>query len=92
LFVPADDDRRVTFDLDPAARWVADYYPCDEVRERGDGGLLVTLRTRDDAWVRRLALGLAGHGRVVDPPEVAADVRHAASAALAGYTPNAGAN
>lgn len=85
LFTPASDDRLVTFSLDPAARWVADYYPCEEVSERGDGGLTVALRVQDDAWVRRLALGLAGLGRVIDPPEVADEVRDVAIVALAAY-------
>jgi proteasome accessory factor C len=85
LFTPAASDPLVTFSLDPAARWVADYYPCEEVAERGDGGLIVTLRVEDDAWVRRLALGLAGLGRVTDPPELAAEVRDVAIAALASY-------
>jgi proteasome accessory factor C len=85
LFTPAVDDRLVTFSLDPAARWVADYYPCEDVAERGDGGLIVRLRVHDDAWVRRLALGLAGVGRVTDPPELTAEVRDIAVAALAAY-------
>jgi len=85
LFTPDADDRLVTLDLDPGARWVADYHPVEEVTERGDGGLVVRLRARDDAWVRRLALGLAGRGRVVDPPDLAEDVRLAAAAALAEY-------
>jgi proteasome accessory factor C len=87
LFTPAPEDRVVTLDLDPAARWVADYYPCETVEERGDGGLIVTLRARDDAWVRRLALGLAGMGRVTDPADVAAAVAADASSALAEYRP-----
>ena len=85
LFRPAPDDRQVTLELDPAARWVADYYPCEEVVERDGGGATGRLRARDDGWVRRLVLGLAGQVRVVEPPEVAADVRSAAEAALAGY-------
>ena len=85
LFAPDDSDRLVTLDLDPAARWVADYHPVEEVRERGDGGVVVRLRARDDAWIRRLALAVAGHGRVVDPPEVADEVAAAAAAALGGY-------
>jgi proteasome accessory factor C len=85
LFTPAADDRLVTFSLDPPARWVADYYPCEDVEERGDGGLVVRLRVRDDAWVRRLALGLAGVGRVTDPAELATEVRDVAAAALDGY-------
>jgi proteasome accessory factor C len=85
LFTPSSDDRLVTFSLDPAARWAADYYQCEEVAERGDGGLVVKLRARDDAWVRRLALGLAGVARLTDPPELAGLVRDAAVAALAAY-------
>lgn len=87
VFTPAPDDRLVTLEVDPAARWVADYYPCESVVERGDGGLVVTLRARDDAWLRRLALGLAGSGRIVDPPEIAGAVRADAAAALARYAP-----
>jgi proteasome accessory factor C len=85
LFTPADDDRLVTFSLDPPARWVADYYPCETVDERGDGGLIVALRVHDDAWVRRLALSLAGLGRVTEPPDLALEVRNAANEALSGY-------
>ena len=85
MFTPAPDDRLVTLDLAPPAHWVADYYPCEEVAERDDGGVVVRMRARDDAWVRRLVLGLAGFARVTDPCELAADVRDAASAALAGY-------
>jgi proteasome accessory factor C len=85
LFTPDADDRLVTFSLDPAARWVADYYPCEEVSERGDGGLIVRLRVRDDAWVRRIALGLAGIGRLIDPPELTAAIQTIAAAALTAY-------
>jgi proteasome accessory factor C len=85
LFTPSPEDRLVTFSLDPPARWVADYYPCESVGERGDGGLVVKLRAHDDAWVRRLALGLAGMGRVTDPPELSEEVRDVAVSALAAY-------
>jgi proteasome accessory factor C len=85
LFAPSPEDRLVTISLDPAARWVADYYPCEEVVERGDGGLEVTLRVHDDAWLRRLALGLAGMGRVTQPAELSEEIRNAAISALAAY-------
>ncbi|HTW19163.1 MAG TPA: WYL domain-containing protein [Mycobacteriales bacterium] len=85
LLTPAADDRLVTFSLDPSVRWFADYYPCEAVTERGDGGLIVRLRVTDDAWVRRLALGLAGRGRVIDPPELADEVRDVAIATLSAY-------
>jgi proteasome accessory factor C len=85
MFTPAPDDRLVTIELAREARWVADYYPCETVVEVDGGGLTVTMRARDDAWVRRLALGLAGAGRVIDPPDVAESVRTEATAALACY-------
>jgi proteasome accessory factor C len=85
VFTPDPSDPLVTLDLDPAVRWVADYYPCEEVEERGDGGLVVRLRTRDTHWVRRLALGLAGYGRVIDPPDLADLVTRSAHDALSAY-------
>jgi proteasome accessory factor C len=85
LFTPSPEDRLVTVSLDPAARWVADYYPVEDVAERGDGGLVVRLRVHDDDWLRRLALGLAGVARVTDPPELAAQITAAATAALTSY-------
>ncbi len=85
LFTPDEGDRLVTLELEPSARWVADYHPCEEVVERGDGGLLVRLRTRDDGWIRRLALGLAGNGWVVDPPELVTLVASAAKETLRAY-------
>lgn len=85
LFTPDESDRLVTFSLDPGARWVADYYPVEEVAERGDGGLIVKLRAWDDAWVRRLALGLAGVGRLIEPPELVAEIREIAYDARSAY-------
>jgi proteasome accessory factor C len=85
LFTPSPEDRLITLSLDPAARWAADYYQCEDVAERGDGGLVVKLRARDEAWVRRLGLGLAGVAKVTDPPELAEQVRLAAVAALSAY-------
>jgi proteasome accessory factor C len=85
LFTPSPEDTLVTISLDPPARWVADYYPCEQVEERDDGGLVVRLRVHDNAWVRRLALGLAGVGRVTDPPALAAEIRDVAIATLGAY-------
>jgi proteasome accessory factor C len=85
LFQPSPDDRVVTLELGPAARWVIDYYPCESVEERAGGGAQVRLRTQDSRWVVRLALRLGGTARVVDPPDVAEAVRREAAAALAAY-------
>jgi proteasome accessory factor C len=85
LFQPGPGDVRVVLDVEPAGRWVAEYYPCDFVQPRPDGGALIGLRTPDTRWVRRLALRLGSGGRVVEPPELAAAVSADASAALAAY-------
>ena len=85
LFRPSPGDMRVVLELTPRGRWVAEYYPCEDVTELGDGRLKVTLRTPDGAWARRLALGLGEDGRVLEPAALAAAVRADASAALAHY-------
>jgi len=85
LFRPSPDDLRVVLDLSPRGRWVAEYYPCEEVADLGDGRLRVTLRTADPGWVRRLALGLGEDGRVLTPEDLAGNVRADAAAALAQY-------
>jgi proteasome accessory factor C len=85
LFRPSPDDIRVTIELTPAGRWVADHYPCESVEELGEGRLRIVLRTRDTRWVRGLALRLGDLGRVAGPPELAAAVRGDAERALALY-------
>ncbi|MFZ5852629.1 MAG: helix-turn-helix transcriptional regulator [Actinomycetota bacterium] len=85
LFQPAPEAPVVTLELEPGGRWVAEYHPCEEVDELPGGRLRVRLRTADARWARRLALLLGPHGRVVDPPELAAAVRADAQAALAAY-------
>jgi predicted DNA-binding transcriptional regulator YafY len=85
LYRPSADDAAVELELSAAGRWVAEYYPCEHVEELGDGRLRVGLRTPDTRWVRRLALRLGEDGRVISPPELAAQVREDAAAALAQY-------
>ncbi|GAA4103416.1 helix-turn-helix transcriptional regulator [Actinomadura miaoliensis] len=85
LYRPSPDDVVVTLELTAQGRWVADYYPCESVRELGEGRLEVVLRTSDTRWVRGLALRLGDQGRVVEPVELAAEVRDDASRALALY-------
>jgi proteasome accessory factor C len=85
LFRPSDQDVRVVLELAPAGRWVAEYYPCEQVEDLGEGRLRVSLRTPDTQWVRRLGLRLGEDGRVISPPDLAAGVRQDALAALALY-------
>ena len=53
--------------------------PYESVEELPDDRMLLRLRTLI-RWIRRLALRLGATGRVVDPPELAAEVREAAAA------------
>jgi proteasome accessory factor C len=85
LFHPGPDDLVATLELRPEARWVPEYYPCEEVTELPGGGLRVRLRTPDPLWARRLALRLGPAARVLEPPDLVAAVRAEASAALAAY-------
>ena len=87
LFRPGPDDLLVTLALRPSAAWVADYHPCESITESPDGSLVVRLRARDTAWVRRLVLRLGDAGRVVAPESVAQAVRDDAALALAAYAP-----
>ncbi len=88
LLTPSPEDLVVTVELTSSARWVAEYYPVQDVVERADGGMQVRLRTATEDWVPRLALRLGGAMRVVDPPQVADCVRDLADAALAAYPPD----
>ena len=85
LFRPSAQDVRVELELTQAGRWVADYYPTEEVTDTADGRLRVALRTPDTRWVRRLALRLGEDGRVIAPAELAKEVEEDATAALAQY-------
>ena len=85
LFRASPDDLLVTLALGPGAAWVADYHPCESVVEQDDGSLVVALRARDTAWVRRLALRLGEQGQVLAPQELAEQVRADARRALAAY-------
>jgi proteasome accessory factor C len=90
LFRPSPEDLHVVIELGPHGRWVAEYYPCEEVTELGDGRLRVELRTPDSRWVRRLALRLGENGRIIAPASLDEQVRADAAAALAQYAPQVG--
>jgi len=85
LFQASASDVRVTLELTPSGRWVADYYPCERVEELGEGRLRVVLLTSDLRWVRSLALRLGEQGRVVEPAELGGRIRQDAERALALY-------
>jgi proteasome accessory factor C len=85
VFQPGPGDPAVTLRLGRGARWVTEYYPSESVVEEPDGTTLVTLRTGDLGWARRLVLGLGADAEVVSPTELADAVRTTAEAALKYY-------
>ncbi|NRQ35181.1 WYL domain-containing protein [Nonomuraea sp. NN258] len=85
VFRPSPTDELVELEVSAAGRWVAEYYPCEEVTELGEGRLKIVLRARDEDWILKLALRLGDTGRVVSPPAMAETVRGAAESALALY-------
>jgi len=85
VFIPHPDDQLVRLALGPGAAWVSDYYPTESVEQTEGGGLVVTLRTADTAWLRRLMWRLGSHASVIEPAELASDVERGAREALAAY-------
>ena len=85
VYQPEPDAPAVRLRLSRSARWVADYYPVEDVTSLEDGGLGVTLRTADLAWARRLVASLGGDAVVEEPAELAAEIAADARAALSRY-------
>ncbi len=85
LFQPSAEDLVVSVELSPQARWVAEYYPVEEVLEQPDGTLLVRLRSASADWPARLALRLGGQMRVLAPAEVVLRVQELAGKGAAAY-------
>lgn len=85
IFQPSPDDMLATLLLQPAARWVAEYYPVESAAEAEAGALRVTLRVGDPEWLTRLVLRLGGAAAVEEPADLAEAVRRAAADALGNY-------
>jgi proteasome accessory factor C len=86
IFTPSDTDLIVTVRLAPSARWVAEYYPVEHARNERGGALTVRLRIGDPALVTQLMLRLGGAAELLEPGELAEEVRRVAADALAQYT------
>jgi proteasome accessory factor C len=89
VFEPGPETPRVTLELAPAARWVVETYPVDEVGPAGgpEGWLRVGLRVSAMPWLERLLVRLGPDVRVVDAdvPELARAGRDAARRILSRY-------
>lgn len=86
-FAIGEDVPRVTLDLAPPARWVAETYPADDVTERDDGSLRVRMAVTATPWLERLLVRLGADARMVaaDEPAHASAGRDAARRILARY-------
>jgi len=75
FFVDAEVPRAV-LRLAPAARWVVEQYPVDEVAELSDGWIEVRLPVSSERWLAKLLIRLGPDVVVVDPAarRVAADL------------------
>ena len=87
VYSPEPGSPELRLRLDRGARWVADYYPVEEVTAVDDppGGLAVTLHTADLAWARRMVASRGGAAVVDAPAELATQVAADARAALDRY-------
>ena len=86
MFQHSVDTSLATLRLAPAARWVVEYYPVEEVRSLPGGDLEVDLVLADERWLRRLLLRLAPHAEVIAPAEVAESFTLAVREAHSLYT------
>jgi proteasome accessory factor C len=82
VFQPDEDDPRVVLDLAPAAAWVAEVYPVEQVDRRSDGSLRVRLAVAAEAWFERLLVGLGPQVSVIDAPDALRDAGARASARI----------
>ena len=73
----------VTLRLDPAARWVTEYYPAESVAIDDDGSSTVTLAIGSVPWLERLLLRLGPEAEVLDATDGLADVGARAARRLA---------
>lgn len=88
VFQPSPELPLVTLRVGRGGRWITEYYPCERVEpDNGVDGTqwLVSLRVTDLDWARRLVLGLGPDVTAVAPPELVAQVRDRATAALDAY-------
>ena len=82
LFRAQPDQQMALLTLTPDARWVAEYYPVEELIEGEGGAATVRMRYAETSWMVRLVLGLGADVVVREPAELAAAVAQRALAAL----------
>jgi proteasome accessory factor C len=84
VFTPTADLPLVTVRIGRTSRWIAEYYPVEEIRRDGTGWIM-KMRVTDLGWAQRLLLGRPDV-TVVGPPELLRQIRGQAAAALDQYS------
>ncbi|HEX7659818.1 MAG TPA: WYL domain-containing protein [Pseudonocardiaceae bacterium] len=82
LYPPAPDQSEAWLLLNPDARWIAEYYPVEELIELAGDRARVRMRYSDRSWLVRLVLGHSGDVLVESPADVRAEVVARAREAL----------
>jgi len=85
LYSRSEQDLRVRLVLEPGARWVAEYYETEALKEHKGGRLEVVIPTKRLPWLARLVLSLGPEVSAMGPPELEEAVREVARKALAVY-------
>lgn len=86
IFTRSGDTEPVTVRLAPAARWVVEYYPVEDVHPQPDGSMEVDLLVADQRWLTKLLMRLAPNASVVTPTTYAAAFTANAQATLDLYS------
>ncbi len=82
---PGNQDGLAALRLAPSGRWVAEYYPVEELVAADDGSATARMRYGDRDWMVRLLLGLGDTVEVLWPEDLAAARDARAHDALAAY-------
>lgn len=85
LYTRGPQDVELRLRLRPGARWVAEYYETTDVVETSEGSVEVTLPATQLGWASRLLLRLGPDALVIEPHELAENVRRLASETLRRY-------
>ena len=83
-YLPGEDDVRATIRLSNRARWVAEYYPVEEVEDT-DAGLVIRFSAGDVAVIARLLLRLGSDAELVEGPGVSEALEDLRSRILTRY-------
>ena len=71
--------------IERSAGWMFDYYPLRVLREFPDGSCEAAMTYASDQWMTRFVLGFGSAVQVLEPTELAEQVRQSATAALRAY-------